>query len=382
LLYSARADGYSNVVATKENNNFKDGSDNLEVDFERITFLYENAKYGYIGIAAAVLSFGFVIWRISVPTYAIIWGTCVALGYLPRFFLSLKFSQKIADQSITEKNVKPWERYFSLASVVPFVCFSAAVFIPYGEGTLDAVLYYAVIVMTLLSGGILSYSTSLPNIFLYMNITILPLIAKCFWVRDPLFVGLVLTLTFGYLLLTRLIPRLNKLLLENITLKIENKYHSLTDPLTKLGNRRRLRISIDDLMPIARRSKEPFSVILLDIDHFKKFNDTYGHRAGDQLLIRVAEILNECSRDQDLVIRYGGEEFLIVLPASDLKDATVLAERILKDIRKKTKVTMSAGLAMYSDDMSFDELVQLADQNLYSAKRAGRDGYVIDVTAS
>ncbi len=359
----------------------KDGSDNLEVDFERITFLYENAKYGYIGIAAAVLSFGFVIWRLSEPTYAIIWGTCVALGYLPRFFLSLKFSQKIADQSITEKNVKPWERYFSLASVVPFVCFSAAVFIPYGEGTLDAVLYYAVIVMTLVSGGILSYSTSLPNIFFYMNITILPLIAKCFWLRDPLFVALGLTLTFGYLLLTRLIHRLNKLLLENITLKIENKYHSLTDPLTKLGNRRRLRISIDDLMPIARRSKEPFSVILLDIDHFKKFNDTNGHRAGDQLLIKVAEILNECSRDQDLVIRYGGEEFLIVLPASDLKDATVLTERILKDIRKKTKVTMSAGLAMYSDDMSFDELVQVADQNLYSAKRAGRDKCVVDVTA-
>lgn len=357
------------------------GSDNSQVDFERITFLYENAKYGYVGIATALLFFGYVIWNLAEPVYAMVWVSVVAIGYLPRFFLSLQFSRKIASQAITELNVKVWERYFSLASIFPFVCFSAAVFIPYGENTFVAVLCFAVIVMTLLSGGILSYSTSLPSIFLYMNVTMLPLIAKCFWVGDPLFIALGLTLMFGYALLSRLIPRLNKLLLENITLKLENKHHSLTDPLTKLGNRRRLRISIDDLMPIARRSKEPFSIILLDIDHFKNFNDSNGHRAGDQLLVKVAEILIECSRDQDLVIRYGGEEFLIVLPGSDIDDAIVLTERILKAIRQRTKVTMSAGLAMYQEDMSFDELVQLADQNLYGAKNSGRDRYVTDVTS-
>lgn len=354
--------------------------DSSEVDFERITFLYENAKYGYIGIAAALVFFGYVIWSLADPFYAKLWVSAVAIAYLPRFLLSLQFSRKIALQAINDQNVKPWERYFFLASIVPFACFSSAIFIPYGDNTLDAVLCFTVIVMTLLSGGILSYSTSLPSIFLYMNVTILPLVAKCFWVGDPLFIALGLTLAFGYALLTRLIPRLNKLLLENITLKIENRHHSLTDPLTKLGNRRRLRISVDDLMPIARRSKEPFTVILLDIDHFKKFNDTNGHRAGDQLLIKVAEILTECCRDQDLVIRYGGEEFLIVLPGSDLDDGIVLAERILKAIRQKTKVTMSAGLAMYQDDMTFDELVQLADQNLYGAKNAGRDRFVTDVT--
>ncbi len=364
-----------------ENNKLNNGSDNSEVDFERITFLYENAKYGYIGIAAAIIFFSYVIQSFSESSYAVIWAIAVAIGYTPRFTLSLLFSQKIANKTITHANVKPWERYFSLASIVPFALFSAAVFIPYGENALVANLCYAVIVMMLLSGGILSYSTSLPAIFLYMNISMLPLIAKCFWVGEPLFIALGLCLTFGYLLLTRLIPRLNRLLLENITLKIENQHHSLTDPLTKLGNRRRLRISIDDLMPIARRSKEPFTIILLDIDHFKKFNDANGHRAGDQLLVKVAEILMECSRDQDLVIRYGGEEFLIVLPGSDLEASIVLAERILKAIRQKTTVTVSAGLAMYRDDMSFDELVQLADQNLYAAKNSGRNRFVTDVTS-
>ena len=356
------------------------GADNPEVDFERITFLYENAKYGYIGIAVALLSFGFIIWRLAAPTFAIVWAAAVSFAYIPRLVLSSQFSRKIASQTLTDQNIKPWERYFFLASIAPFAFFSAALLIPYGPNTLEAVLYYAVIVVTLLCGGILSYSTSLPSIFLFMNVTLLPLIIRCLWVGEALFIAIGLTLAFGYLLLSRLIPRLNRLLLENITLKIENRHNSLTDHLTKLGNRRRLRISIDDLMPISRRRKEPFSVIMLDIDHFKKFNDTHGHRAGDQLLIKVAEILTECSRDQDLVIRYGGEEFLIVLPSSDIEDASVLAERILSTIRTKTKITMSAGIAMHTDDMEFDEVVQIADQNMYNAKNSGRDRHVVDVT--
>jgi len=352
-------------------------SDNPAVDLERINYLYENAKYGYFGVAVALSSFGYIIWRFASPRFAIIWVSAVVITYVPRLFLSIRFLQKSAKHEINEHNIQPWERYFFLASIVPFACFSSAIFIPYGDNTFDAVLYYAVIVMTLLSGGILSYSTSLPSIFLYMHLTILPLIGRCFWVGDHSFTALGITLTFGYVLLLRLIPRLNKLLLENITLKLENQYQSLTDPLTKLGNRRRLRLYIEDLEPIARRRNEPFSIILLDIDHFKKFNDTNGHRAGDKLLVQFAEILTECSRDQDLVVRYGGEEFLIVLPSSDLEDAIVLAERIRKAIKGKTSVTVSAGLAMHSGEMEFDQLVHMADKNLYRAKNSGRDKIIV-----
>lgn len=357
------------------------GSDNPEVDYERIVYLYSNAKYGYIGIAAALLSFGFVIWTEAAPSYALFWAAAISVAYVPRVILSKQFHNKITEQVVTDANIIVWERYFFLASIAPFLLLSLALLVPYGEATRDAILYYAVIVMLLASGGILSYSTSLPNIFLFMTVTILPLVAKCFWLGGTLFMALGVSLTFGYLLLMRLIPKLNMLLLENIKLKIENRHHSLTDPLTKLGNRRRLRIRMDDLMPATRRSKEPFSIILLDIDHFKKFNDTHGHRAGDQLLVKVAEILTECCRDQDLVIRYGGEEFLIVLPAADMQDAVVLTERILRTIRSKTKVTMSAGVATHSGEMEFDEMVQIADQNLYAAKNNGRDTFVVDVTS-
>lgn len=354
-----------------------DNTDNPDVDFERINILYDNSRFGYIGIAAAVIFFSFVIWNVAGSNYALIWMSAVFITYIPRLTLSFQFSKKLTAREITPQNVKPWEKYFYQASIIPFLCFSSAVFIPYGDGSLNVILFYAVMVMILLSGGILTYSTSLPALFLFMNVTMLPLIVRCFWTQDLLFVALGLTLLIGYLLLSRLMSRLHKLLLENITLKIENQYQSLTDPLTKLGNRRRLRLRIEDLIPVTRRRGEPFSIILLDIDRFKKFNDSYGHTAGDELLVKVAGILLECSRDQDLVVRYGGEEFLLVLPSTNIGDAIVLTERIRSILKERTEVTMSAGLAMHSDDQDFEQLIELADKSLYKAKESGRDKYVL-----
>lgn len=169
----------------------------------------------------------------------------------------------------------------------------------------------------------------------------------------------------------------NKLLLEIIALKVENKNQSLEDPLTKLCNRRRLSLHIDKLIPLARRSGEPFSIIMLDIDHFKKYNDTYGHVAGDDLLIQVSRNIEKCSRDQDLIARYGGEEFLVVLPATNIEQATIIAERIRRTVKENTNVTVSAGLAIFSDKMDFNQLVQNADKALYKAKDDGRDRFVV-----
>lgn len=205
----------------------------------------------------------------------------------------------------------------------------------------------------------------------------LPLIVKTFWVQETLSNILGLLLVIAYLLLTRLIPRQNKSLVENIALKIENEHQSLTDPLTKLGNRRRLHLFTETLIPSAVRQKDPFSIVLLDIDYFKQFNDKFGHSAGDELLVQVSDILQDCSRDQDLVVRYGGEEFLLVLPSTDLESAQILTNRISKVIKEKTEITLSGGIAIYSEELSFDQLVDKADQCLYAAKTEGRDRYKV-----
>lgn len=354
-----------------ENNN------NSKVDYERICILYENSKYGYIGMAAAALFVGYIITQLSEFRYAFWWAAAVFITYLPRFIVSRRFIHKLADREITPENVKPWEQYFFLASLLPLATYASAVFIPFGDNLFNAVMYYAVVTMMLMAGGILTYSTSLPTLYYAMSITLVPLIGKSLFIQDPLFITLGLTLAFGFLLLLKLTPRLHELLMENITLKLENQYQSLTDPLTKLGNRRRLRLRVEDLIPMSRRREEPFSIMLLDIDHFKKFNDSNGHAAGDELLIELANILLECCRDQDLVVRYGGEEFLLVLPDTNIDDAIVLIERIQLATRKRTEVTVSAGLAMHTGSQDFNQLIQRADQALYRAKEGGRNRYIL-----
>ncbi len=136
-------------------------------------------------------------------------------------------------------------------------------------------------------------------------------------------------------------------------------------------------VLIETLLPSSLRRKDPFTIVLLDIDFFKQFNDEFGHSAGDELLIEVSEILKDCSRDQDLVIRYGGEEFLLVLPSTNLEDAQILVDRIRAAIKEKTKITFSAGIAMHSDTLTFDQLIEQADQCMYTAKSEGRDRYIL-----
>lgn len=348
---------------------------NLELDFERIRVLYENTNVGYFGILAGVLFFGYIIDQLASISVALPWMIAVSVAYIPRLTLSIMFARKMKVRAITFENVKPWENYFFYSSILPFLCFSSAVFIPYEQNEFIALLFYAVIVMTLISGSILSYSTSLPAIFLFMNASMLPLIAKTFWIQEALFNALGLLLVVAYLLISRLMPRQNKLLLENIALRIENEHQSLTDPLTKLGNRRRLYLLIETLVPSSLRRKDPFSIVLLDIDNFKLFNDEFGHSAGDDLLVLVSDILKDCSRDQDLVVRYGGEEFLLVLPSTNLESAQILVDRIRNAVKAKTSITFSGGIAMHSEQLSFDQLVEKADQCLYAAKSEGRDRY-------
>ena len=356
-----------------------DKKDSLGLDFERISLLYANTNIGYLGAAVASLAVAFAIRELSSPNIALFWLLIVFTAYIPRTILSIQFAGKIARREIREENIKPWEHYFFLNSILPFACFSAAVFIPYGENSAIAILFLTTMVMTMIAGGTLTYSTSLPTIMLYIGITLAPLIARCFLMGEILFTVLGIALSFAFAIISRLTYRQHRLLVQNISLRIENEHRSLTDPLTKLWNRRRLDLFIETLLPSSRRRGGPFSVILIDIDNFKQYNDEHGHGAGDELLIHLSNILLECSRDQDLVVRYGGEEFLLVLPSTNIENAKFLTERIRAAIKQRTDVTISAGLAMHVDPMDFEQLLHLADEGLYLAKEEGRDCYTVAI---
>lgn len=162
---------------------------------------------------------------------------------------------------------------------------------------------------------------------------------------------------------------------------------SMLDPLTKIANRKSFDEGLADAIADSQKTGLPLCLMLVDIDNFKNFNDTYGHQTGDQVLRLVAMTLKSNIKGKDLAARYGGEEFAAVLPCTDLQGATIVAENIRKAIQAKEllkrstneklgRITASFGLASYKAADSAMSLIERADQCLYAAKHAGRNRVV------
>jgi diguanylate cyclase len=165
---------------------------------------------------------------------------------------------------------------------------------------------------------------------------------------------------------------------------------SLTDPLTGLGNRKYFDRMIETEVQNALANNQPLSLLMFDIDHFKSFNDSYGHLTGDQVLRLVGMSLKQTIKGQDITARYGGEEFVVVLPNTALRQALTVADHIrravmAKELKKKStgeilgRVTISVGVSMLKPDDDTDSLIERADACLYAAKRAGRNRVICEV---
>jgi diguanylate cyclase (GGDEF)-like protein len=152
---------------------------------------------------------------------------------------------------------------------------------------------------------------------------------------------------------------------------------AVTDGLTGLKNHRAFQEALHSAVQMAERLQQPLSLVMFDIDHFKQFNDTFGHPAGDELLRQVAQVLRESARAYDVAARYGGEEFALLLPNTTLEQAVQVAERLRQQIRAienpHAPVSASFGVATYRRGTPPATLVYEADAALYRAKRGGRD---------
>jgi diguanylate cyclase len=164
---------------------------------------------------------------------------------------------------------------------------------------------------------------------------------------------------------------------------------SLTDPLTGLGNRKYFDRSVGTAVQNALANGEPLSLLMFDIDHFKSFNDSYGHLTGDQVLRLVGMSLKQTIKGQDITARYGGEEFVVVLPNTALRQALTVADHIRraimsKELKKKStgeilgRVTISVGVSMLKPDDDTESLIERADACLYAAKRNGRNRVICE----
>jgi len=175
--------------------------------------------------------------------------------------------------------------------------------------------------------------------------------------------------------------RRQKELLEQQHLELEQLHEetrilSLHDYLTGLGNRRLLEIHLERAFALASRYEKELSLIILDVDFFKVYNDKHGHQAGDAALISLAATLRKQLRETDLAFRYGGEEFLIILPEIGLEACRLVAEKLRLTVAEETDLTISIGVASYRQGSTIDAVIRKADQALYQAKQQGRNRVV------
>ncbi len=194
---------------------------------------------------------------------------------------------------------------------------------------------------------------------------------------------LILMIAFAYIALALILLRFYK---NGLRLAMSLMV-SFTDSLTGLQNRRAFDTEFPKFWKEAQRSQNPISVLFIDIDHFKIFNDDYGHDCGDQALIAVAKVIQQyASRPLDFCCRWGGEEFVVLLPETDERGAISLANEILVGVRniylnfpndKHPKITVSIGIAtaIVTEINRTDDLVDMADKAMYMAKQGGRDRY-------
>jgi diguanylate cyclase (GGDEF)-like protein len=165
---------------------------------------------------------------------------------------------------------------------------------------------------------------------------------------------------------------------------VKAEKEAITDPLTELYNYRYFLLQLNREVSRAQRHKSVFSLIMIDIDFFKNYNDAYGHQTGDLILRRIAQAMLENTRNSDMVCRYGGEEFCIICPELSKEDAKKTAEKLRQIVQAlelpKIKsvptenLTISSGIASFPDDGSNAyQLIQNADKALYKAKESGRN---------
>ena len=167
------------------------------------------------------------------------------------------------------------------------------------------------------------------------------------------------------------------------TLELSHKYQMLAnfDPLTNLSNRRVAYDILKQEQSHLSRNKETLSILICDVDYFKRINDQFGHSAGDAVLVELAKIFNEQVREQDCVARWGGEEFLFILPQTCAENATIIAEKIRQRVESHTitfknhkiNVTISVGIAQFEKRSNIDDIINNADKCLYKAKASGRN---------
>lgn len=338
-----------------------------KLEIQRVLILHSNCWVSIVGIFAAACIIGFVTYP-QMPTKIFwIWFISTLCVIPARFWIRRQFTKVIKNDQVSLRKALIWEKKWVLSGLMPSLIILSALFFPYESNQLVIYLFIALIMVSMVSGSIISSVTSKKTFMLFMNSTVPPFIAVCLFKSDGSFYALAAVLIIFYGTFSVLSLRINKAIIRSIKVQLDQQEMVDRDSLTNLWNRRKLFNTIESLKDIR------YSVLLIDVDNFKALNDQYGHSKGDEILIQIAKSIKLSIRKEDLVVRYGGEEFLIVLFEEAIENAKNIAEKVRLSITKNCDVTVSIGVATTEQSQDFDTVVELADRAMYEAKKQGKN---------
>ena len=311
-----------------------------KLDIERVLILHRYCRSSIAGILGAAIVIGFVAYSHLSPLLFWIWlaGTLSAIPI--RTWLRHRLSLLIKTSSLSLEEAQRWERNGILSSLLPSLSILSATFFPYQDNQLIIFLYIALLMIAMVSGSIISSVTSIKTSMLFMNTTVPPFILACLIKQDSHFFALAILVTIFYFAFFILSLKINQTVIQAIKLQIDQQEMAYRDSLTNLWNRRKLFNVIEDL------DQKNFSVLLADVDNFKELNDKYGHSKGDEVLIQISESIKRSVGEDELVVRYGGEEFLIIVFDDCIQNAATIAERIRTNTKNDCDLTVSIGICL------------------------------------
>jgi len=361
------------------------------VRLEQVRLIYRQAPPALAISVVTALLVASVLWGVSDRALVLAWVALLAALSFVR--LMLVFAYRGTDVPDHPK----WERGFVISLVSTGLAWGVGcvVLMPHDSLAHQAIVYF--FLMGMAGGAVASYSAHIACTTATIASVMVP---ATFWFLvmqdDPLLramaVGGLIYLAAAFRATRTLAFFLGRSLLLSHELSIAHEREQAlarTDELTGLRNRRAFYEAGDAALEWARRYEHPLALVMLDIDHFKRINDTLGHAAGDAALRGLAEALRYGARASDIAGRLGGEEFAVLLPETPLEEATGYAERLRKAIaasavvhrREEIRFTCSFGVARMRASDDLDGLIARADEALYRAKGDGRDRVCVEAVA-
>lgn len=343
------------------------------LDFERINDFFSKTKGVYSGLTMNLVITSQLVAPYTTSKAVIYWILTVMICYIPRIIYTFLFFKEKKLQKLNVDNIGLWENRIFIHSFLPFLAYSSIAFMPFEGDVRIGFLVAALSLITLLVGGVIIYSSSKKVANLYLSISLACLIARCLYEGSYHFYLLGVYFLIILIFVSKLVKTKYDNYIDHIETRLRFEKESLTDPLTGLPNRRHMEIFMEKFMPASRSTGHEFQIVMIDIDYFKKYNDTHGHIQGDRILVDLAIIVNEKIHSSDFFVRYGGEEFILILTASGSENSLHFIGGLMYEIEKQLGVTISAGLASSTMSNNYELLLKLADSALYQSKQQGRN---------